>query len=130
MAESNSSDCRLVFMPSGLRGEVPPGTLLLEAAGRLGVELVFSLATTEAAPACLAQGHSRWLRFCLDRRYASTFLPPFAPSPLRDFIATMEALLGDARKFATGLKAQVEVAVSVCKQLPTFMSHTRSQPQS
>ena len=26
-------------MPSGLRGEVPPGTLLLEAAGRLGVEL-------------------------------------------------------------------------------------------
>ena len=53
---------------------------------------VFSLATTEAAPACLARGHSRWLRFCFDRRYSSTFLPPLAPSPLRDFIATMEAL--------------------------------------
>jgi uncharacterized 2Fe-2S/4Fe-4S cluster protein (DUF4445 family) len=39
MGESSSSNCRLVFMPSGLRGEVPPGTLLLEAAGRLGVEL-------------------------------------------------------------------------------------------
>jgi len=39
MGESSSSTCRLVFMPSGLRGEVPPGTLLLEAAGRLGVEL-------------------------------------------------------------------------------------------
>src|SRR5882672_11227101 len=53
---------------------------------------VFSLATAEAAPACLARGHSRWLRFCLDRRYSSTSLPPLAPSPLRDFIATMEAL--------------------------------------
>ena len=53
---------------------------------------VFSLATTEAAPACLARRHSRWLRFCLDRRYSSTSLPPLAPSPLRDFIATMEAL--------------------------------------
>ena len=53
---------------------------------------VFSLATTEAAPAGLARGHSRWLSFCLDRRYASTSLPPLAPSPLRDFIATMEAL--------------------------------------
>jgi len=53
---------------------------------------VFSLASTEAAPACLARGHSRWLRFCLDRRYSSTSLPPLAPSPLRDFIATMEAL--------------------------------------
>ena len=53
---------------------------------------VFSLATTEAAPAGLAQGHSRWLRFCLDRRYSSTSLPPLTPSPLRDFTATMEAL--------------------------------------
>ena len=53
---------------------------------------VFSLASTEAAPACLARGHWRWFRFCLDRRYASTFLPPLAPSPLRDFIATTEAL--------------------------------------
>ena len=53
---------------------------------------VFSLTTTEAAPACLARRHSRWLRFCLDRRYSSTFLPPLAPSPLRDFTATMEAL--------------------------------------
>jgi hypothetical protein len=53
---------------------------------------VFSLATAEAAPACLARRHSRWLRFCLDRRYASTFLPPLAPSPLRDFTATTEAL--------------------------------------
>src|SRR5688572_25996465 len=53
---------------------------------------VFSLASTEAAPACLARRHSRWLRFCLDRRYSSTSLPPLAPSPLRDFTATMEAL--------------------------------------
>ena len=53
---------------------------------------VFSRTTTEAAPACLARGHSRWLRFCLDRRDSSTSLPPLAPSPLRDFSATMEAL--------------------------------------
>jgi hypothetical protein len=53
---------------------------------------VFSLATAEAAPACLARRHSRWLRFCLDRRYSSTSLPPLAPSPLRDFTANMEAL--------------------------------------
>ena len=53
---------------------------------------VFSLATAEAAPACLARRHSRWLRFCLDHRYSSTSLPPLAPSPLRDFTATMEAL--------------------------------------
>ena len=53
---------------------------------------VFSLASTEAAPACLARGHWRWLRFCPDRRHASTSLPPLAPSPLRDFTATMEAL--------------------------------------
>jgi hypothetical protein len=53
---------------------------------------VFSLASTEAAPACLARGHSRWLRFCFDRRYSSTSLPPLAPSPLRDFTATLEAL--------------------------------------
>jgi hypothetical protein len=53
---------------------------------------VFSLATTEAAPAGLARRHSRWLSFCLDRRYSSTFLPPLAPSPLRDFTATTEAL--------------------------------------
>ena len=53
---------------------------------------VFSLATPEVAPACLARRHSRWLRFCLDRCYSSTSLPPLAPSPLRDFTATMEAL--------------------------------------
>jgi len=53
---------------------------------------VFSLASTEAAPACLARGHWRWLSFCPDRRHASTSLPPLAPSPLRDFIATMGAL--------------------------------------
>jgi len=53
---------------------------------------VFSPATAEAAPACLARGHWRWLRFCLDRRYSSTSLPPLAPSPLRDFSATTEAL--------------------------------------
>jgi hypothetical protein len=53
---------------------------------------VFSLASTEAAPACLARGHWRWLSFCPDRRPASTSLPPLAPSPLRDFTATMEAL--------------------------------------
>src|SRR5262245_25635739 len=40
---------------------------------------VFRLATPEAVPTCLARGHSRWLRFCLDRRYSSTSLPPLAP---------------------------------------------------
>ena len=65
---------------------------------------VFSLASTEAAPACLARGHWRWLRFCLDRRYSSTSLPPLAPSPLRDFTATMEALtpVGPALRPLTG----------------------------
>jgi hypothetical protein len=53
---------------------------------------VFSLATPEAAPAGLARRHSCWLRFCRDRRDSSTSLPPLAPSPLRDFIATLEAL--------------------------------------
>ena len=53
---------------------------------------VFSLASTEAAPACLARGHWRWLSFCPDRRHASTSLPPLAPSPLRDFLATTRAL--------------------------------------
>ena len=64
---------------------------------------VFSLAA-EAAPACLARGHWRWLRFCFDRRYASTSLPPLAPSPLRDFTATMEALtpVGPALRSRTG----------------------------
>ena len=31
-------------------------------------------AVSEAAPAGLATWHSRWLEFCLDRRYPSTFL--------------------------------------------------------
>jgi len=68
---------------------LPIGVVNMDNFGR---HSVFSLATTEAAPACLARRHSRWLRFCLDRRYSSTFLPPLAPSPLRDFTATMEAL--------------------------------------
>ena len=65
---------------------------------------VFSLASTEAAPACLARGHWRWLSFCPDRRHASTSLPPLAPSPLRDFTATMEALtpVGPALRSRTG----------------------------
>ena len=77
---------------------------------------VFSLATTEAAPACLAQGHSRWLRFCLDRRYSSTSLPPLTPSPLRDFTATMEALtpVGPVLRHPTSGNMN---AVSICQQV-------------
>ena len=50
------------------------------------------LATEEASPTRLAQGHSRRLGFVPTFRYSSTFLRPFAPSPLRDFFATMDAL--------------------------------------
>jgi hypothetical protein len=50
------------------------------------------LATEEASPTRLAQGHSRRLGFDPTFRYSSTFLRPFAPSPLRDFLATMDAL--------------------------------------
>jgi len=53
---------------------------------------VFSLASTEAAPACLARGHCRRLCFVRSVGHVSTFLPPLTPSPLRDFTATMEAL--------------------------------------
>ena len=44
-------------------------------------------ATEEASPTRLAQGHSRRLGFDPTFRYSSTFLRPFAPSPLRDFVA-------------------------------------------
>ena len=50
------------------------------------------LATEEASPTRLAQGHSRRLGFDLTFCYSSTFLRPLAPSPLRDFYATMDAL--------------------------------------
>jgi hypothetical protein len=46
------------------------------------------LATEEASPTRLAQGHSRRLGFDPTFRYSSTFLRPLAPSPLRDFLAT------------------------------------------
>ena len=49
-------------------------------------------ATEEASPTRLAQGHSRRLGFDPPFRYSSTFLRPLAPSPLRDFTATTEAL--------------------------------------
>jgi hypothetical protein len=45
------------------------------------------LATQEASPTRLAQGHSRRLGFDPTFRHSSTFLRPFAPSPLRDFVA-------------------------------------------
>ena len=94
---------------------------------------VFSLATTEAAPACLARRHSRWLRFCLDRRYSSTSLPPLAPSPLRDFIATMEALtpvrpalrsLHEHRLFGE------QVSLIHVSDLPTIPSPTTPRPST
>ena len=50
------------------------------------------LASEEASPTRLAQGHSRRLGFDPTFRYSSTFLRPLAPSQLRDFIATMDAL--------------------------------------
>ena len=39
MSDSLATNCRLVFLPSGLRGEVPSGTVLLDGAAQLGVEL-------------------------------------------------------------------------------------------
>jgi uncharacterized 2Fe-2S/4Fe-4S cluster protein (DUF4445 family) len=39
MTQSLADSCRVVFLPSGRKGEVPTGTNLLEAANRLGVEL-------------------------------------------------------------------------------------------
>ena len=50
------------------------------------------LAPQEASPTRLAQGHSRRLGFDPTFRYSSTFLRPFAPSPLQDFLAPMDAL--------------------------------------
>jgi len=47
---------------------------------------VLFLATEQVvSPTRLARGHSRRLGFDLNLRYSSTFLRPFAPSPLRDF---------------------------------------------
>ena len=69
------------------------------------------LATEEASPTRLAQGHSRRLGFDLPFRYSSTFLRPFAPSPLRDFTATMDALTpaGPALRFSTSNMNTVSV---------------------
>jgi hypothetical protein len=53
---------------------------------------VFIRALDEESPVCLASRHSHWLRFCPMRNCSSTFLPPFAPRPLRRFFATMDAL--------------------------------------
>jgi uncharacterized 2Fe-2S/4Fe-4S cluster protein (DUF4445 family) len=39
MSDSHSSNCRVVFVPSGLRGEVQRGAFLLEVAAQLGAEL-------------------------------------------------------------------------------------------
>jgi len=39
MSDSLGTNCRVVFLPSGLRGEVPSGTVLLDGAAQLGVEL-------------------------------------------------------------------------------------------
>jgi hypothetical protein len=43
---------------------------------------VFSLATAEASPACLARWHSRWLDFCPVRRDSSTFLCSLRSVPI------------------------------------------------
>ena len=94
---------------------------------------VFSLTTAEAAPACLARRHSRWLRFCLDRRYASTFLPPLAPSPLRDFTATTEALT-PARPALRSLHEHrllgEQVSLIHVSDLPTPPSPTTPRPST
>ena len=50
------------------------------------------LATEEASPTRLAQRHSRRFEFDPTFRDSSTFLRRFAPSPLRDFLATTDAL--------------------------------------
>jgi hypothetical protein len=42
----------------------------------------FEPAVSEDVPAGLARGHSRWLGFCLDRRYSSTFLCSLRSIPI------------------------------------------------
>jgi hypothetical protein len=46
---------------------------------------VFGPAVSETAPAGLARWHSRWLGFCLDRRYSSTFLCSLRSLPITGF---------------------------------------------
>ena len=69
------------------------------------------LATEEASPTRLAQGHSRRLGFDPTFRYSSTFLRPFAPSPLRNFVAPMDALtpVGSALRSSTSNMNSVSV---------------------
>ena len=72
-------------------------------------------ATEEASPTRLAQGHSRRLGFDPTFRYSSTFLRPLAPSPLRDFLATMDALtpVGSALRSSTSNMNTVSVRPQV-----------------
>ena len=72
-------------------------------------------ATGEASPTRLAQGHSRRLGFDPTFRYSSTFLRPLAPSPLRDFLATMDALtpVGSALRSSTSNMNTVSVRPQV-----------------
>ena len=86
---------------------------------------VLFLATAEASPTRLARRHSRRLGFDLTVRYSSTFLCPFAPSPLRDFPATMDALtpVGPALRPRTGcmntVSADQQVSLIHVSDLPT-----------
>ena len=94
---------------------------------------VLFLATEEASPTRLARGHSRRLGFDLTVRYSSTFLRPFAPSPLRDFPATMDALTpaGPALRPRTGCMNTVsggqQVSLIHVSDLPTPPSPTTPQ---
>ena len=101
--------------------------------GNVESDRVLFRATEEASPTRLARGHSRRLGFDLNLRYSSTFLRPFAPSPLRDFPAPMDALtpVCPALRPPTGCMNTVSVGEQVSlihvSDLPTPPSPTTPQ---
>ena len=101
--------------------------------GNVESNRVLFLASKEASPTRLARRHSRRLGFDLNLRSSSTFLRPFAPSPLRDFPATMDALtpVRPALRPRTGCMNAVSVGEQVSlihvSDLPTPPSPTTPQ---
>ena len=93
----------------------------------------FRQSPTKATPACLAHRHSRWWKLCPVRRYPSPSLRPFAPSPLRDFSATMDALtpVGPALRPPTGcmntVSADQQVSLIHVSDLPIPLSPNTPQ---
>lgn len=76
--------------------------------------------------------HSRWSFFHRSVRHRSTSLRPLAPSPLRDFIATMSALTPVRRLFGTSvhehLSCRVQVSLLHATDLPIPPSPTTAPP--